>query len=819
MKSLFILFFVLLLLLAKQMLAQDTLPVCFSSRILQPPEIDGELNDESWKNLATVTRMVQYSPVQGIAPSQKTEVRFAYDDFAIYIAARMYDTSPDSILRELGNRDDYTLNADVVKIGFDPYNTRQDCYIFEVTASGVQRENKNSDPTFDAVWESAVTIDSLGWCAEIRIPYSALRFPSTPEQTWGFQVGRTVERCAEYDQWAVVPRGCANVLAYWGKMKGISNINAPARLSLTPFLSAVYDKSPEWSSANTYTYNKSLSYNYGADLKYGIDDRFTLDVTLLPDFSQVQSDARIKNLGYQEVVYTENRQFFKEGTELFNKNEMFYSRRIGKTPSGFYSVFNDVKEGETLEENPSQVTLLNAAKISGRNNNGLGIGFFNAITNNMYAVIKDSSGNRRRLLTEPLTNYNIIVFDQQLRHNSNIYLINTNVIRTKKGNDANVTGSGGTFFTKNNKFAIDFFGIVSQKYSADDSLENMFQNTMGYRYFLGARKASGRFQYGLSHSIINKSYDSRDLGYNVIGDVMKERIYLALNFFKPNKLFLESYNSLTFNYWTNPSSGKPIYITGALDLYATLHNFTGVSFHGEVHPGITYDYLEPRVPGKYSRNWKLSYYYLSLATNTRSPLGLEFTANYGKFIDEPRHGDGYGMNPMIRYRASNRLLVKFGGQHYNDTYNLGFADIEPDGTVIYGGRHLRTWIINAEVRFMFKNDMSLNLVGRHYWNNGTYLDYYTLLENGEVELNDQYTGKNDFSYNAFNIDLVYSWQFAPGSILSVAYKNAIEKDAPLTTMNFKKNMDDTFASPQQNTISVKFLYYLDYHYAKKWFVG
>lgn len=794
----------------------DTLPVYNTVRIGQAPKIDGKLDDACWSSANKATRWIQYSPSQGNAPSQNTEVMIVYDDFAIYVGARMFDTAPDSILRELGTRDNWELNADDFKVGFDPYNNRLDAYIFEVTASGAERETRTSDATFDAVWESKVIIDELGWVAELRIPYSAIRFPSTPEQEWVLQFGRTIRRLQEYDQWAYVPRGTSNSVQFWGRMQGISNINAPTRLSFTPFLSVIYDRAPEFSDATNYKYTNSYSYNFGADMKYGIDDRFTLDLTLLPDFSQVQSDAKIKNLSYNEVVYTENRQFFKEGTDLFNKNQLFYSRRIGKTPAGYYNAFYEVQEGETLEENPSQVTLLNATKISGRNNNGMGIGVFNAVTDNMYAVIKDSDGNKRRYLTEPLTNYNILVLDQQLKNSSSIYLINTNVMRSKKGNDANVTGTGATFYTKDRGWATDLMGALSQKYSPDDSTENLYTCIIGSRYFIGARKANGRLQYGLSHTFISENYDSRDMGYQVNGNMMRERVYLTLNFFKPNKAFIESSNSLTLDYWSNPATKNPTYFNTAIDLYATLPNYMGLSLHSELHPGTTYDYFEPRVPGRYSRNWKLFYNYIYLSTDTRKQLGMDITLYGGKYLNEYNDGEGFSINSNVRYRMNNHTMIKAGAFYNDDTYNMGFADIEPDGTIIYGGRYLKTWVVSADIRYMFQNDMYLSLVGRHYWNTGKYIDYFTLLENGELEINNTYNAENNFSYNAFNIDVVYSWQFAPGSIFSVSYKYAIEANMPLSTFDYIRNFEMTFENPNQSQVSVKFLYFLDYLYVKKW---
>src|SRR5688572_13748827 len=356
----------ILLLAGLSCYGEDTLKSYTASRISSIIKIDGDLGDEAWNSVMPASDFVMSQPVEGGVPVQKTEFRIVYDNYAVYVGAMMYDTHPDSILHELGFRDDDNLNADKFRFVFDPYNTRQDAYDFGVYASGVQMDSRFSDYTYDAVWESSVKITDKGWCAEIKIPYSAIRFPRKDVQEWGLQVTRDIRRTPEFDQWALTPGGTANPLAYWGTLRGITKVEPPLRLSLTPYLSGYIEKSPEFTSDTTYRYSTGFSYNTGADIKYGIDERFTIDMTLLPDFGQVQSDNKVKNLSYREINYDENRPFFKEGTELFNKGQLFYSRRIGKTPTGFFSVENSLDSAETIEENPSQVKLLNATKLSGR---------------------------------------------------------------------------------------------------------------------------------------------------------------------------------------------------------------------------------------------------------------------------------------------------------------------------------------------------------------------------------------------------------------------------------------------------------------------
>ena len=292
------------------------------SRTFETPKIDGELNDNAWNNIPVADSMWQYFPNEGQKASVKTEVKLLYDNKAIYVYAMCYDDSPNLINKELGAKDYDNINADEFFIGFDTYNA-YDAYVFGVSASGIQKDVKDSDPTYNAVWQSAVKINSLGWAIEMRIPYSALRFPSSPEQEWGFQFTRRIIRTSEYDQWALCPKTASNSRMFWGKLKGLKNIEAPLRLSMTPFISLGYESSPFENTNKKTSYNNAYSYSAGADLKWGIDEKFTVDVTMFPDFSQVQSDNKIKTLGYNEIIYTDNREFFKEGTELFKKIQCF----------------------------------------------------------------------------------------------------------------------------------------------------------------------------------------------------------------------------------------------------------------------------------------------------------------------------------------------------------------------------------------------------------------------------------------------------------------------------------------------------------------
>ncbi|MEP7168386.1 MAG: DUF5916 domain-containing protein [Bacteroidota bacterium] len=808
---------------SQQLPQPDTTKKYSATRVNAAPKIDGVLDDDVWKNIASASDFVMSRPIENSTPTQKTEFKIAYDNTAVYVSAMMYDSAPDSILHELGLRDaqdpnggpnsTLDLNADEFRFVIDPYNARQDAYDFGVYSSGVQADSKFSDETFDAVWESAVKINDKGWAVEMKIPYSAIRFPKKEIQAWALQVTRYIRRNREFGQWCLTPSGAYNAQLYWGTLNGIEKVNPPLRLSLTPFISGYADRSPLYNPDNSFSYTNSFSYNVGADIKYGIDDRFTLDLTLLPDFGQVQSDNKIKTLGYEEITYNENRSFFKEATELFAKNGLFYTRRIGKVPSGYYDVESQLQDGEKIKNNPSQVKLLNATKISGRTDGGMGIGFFNAITDNMYAVLEDGDGNTRKILTEPLTNYNVIVFDQQIKSASNIYFINTNVSRSHKYNDANVSGAGFTFTDKKNNYATDGELDLSQQLTKLEGEKDTYSDLFGFKYFLGVRKISGNFQAGLSRGGVSSTYNPLDMGYYITNNREKNRIYAEYFQFQPNNIFRESNISIATNYVTTFTNKRRTSFDINLEAYASLLSYNAIFGGAGYTPLVSYDY-DPRLDGKFIKTLRYWFVYAGISSDYRKRLAIDLTQNMSNFIDRFQN-EGYNTDLSLRMRVNDKFTLNYALTFYFDPFNFGYVKNLDNGDILYGGRKLYTIANKISARYIFKNDMSASIAARHYWLTGRYRRYFILEDNGDYNDFSGETGNNNFSYNVFNIDFIYSWRFAPGSTLSVAYKNAIENDGPFITQKYNENLKDTWNYPQTNSFSVKLVYYLDYIYLKK----
>ncbi len=797
----------------------DTLKHYKATRIFEAPKIDGLLSDESWMGVTSFSDFVMNRPIEGGIPTQRTDVKIIYDNNAIYIGAMLYDTAPDSILRELGLRDGadpsanggFTdINADYFRFIVDPYNTRQDAYDFGVYASGVQSDSRFSDNLFDAVWESAVKITSEGWCVEMKIPYSAIRFPAKPVQEWAFQVTRNIRRNREFLQWSLTPSTGFNSQDYWGLLDGIEHIQPPLRLSLTPYVSLAYERTPVDGD-----FNNTYSYRGGADIKLGLDERFTLDMTLLPDFGQVQSDNKVKTLSYEEINYDENRPFFKEGTDIFSKDELFYSRRIGQTPSGYFRAYDNLNEKEFIKENPLESKLINATKISGRTNNGIGLGFFNAITNNTYATIKnEETGLTRKVLTEPLTNYNVTVIDKQWKNNSSVYLINTNVTRTKKFSDSDVAGAGFTLINKKNTYGVDGsfdYSMLFQS-SPDDAFDT--KTIGGFKYFLGVRKTSGTIRWGLSQSGINKDYNPTDMGYYITSNRKYTNGYLRFYRFKPYKKIQEGNLAFGFTYKEHYLSGNLMNLEVRNSFFILFKSYNAIYGGGGFTPVVDREY-DPRLNGRFVKAMRYWYSYAGVSTDYRKALALDLTLNMSNFVDH-FISEGYNMDATLRYRINDKLTLSGTSSYYFDPYNFGFTDQPDDNMYLFGLRRTNTYVNKLSVRYIFKNDLSLSIIARHYWFNYKYRKFFYLENDGDIAPTaDVFNGQYDGSYNFFNADLLFSWRFAPGSTLSLSYKNIFDDGGEIKTLSFGKNLNNVFNNPHAQIFSVKVLYYLDYLQIRK----
>ena len=783
-----------------------------ATKTASKPTIDGNLNDETWLRItATANDFIQREPNLGEKSNYKTEVKIAYDDEAIYIGAVLYDAYPDSILKQLTARDKIG-NTDWFGIVLDTYEDGNNGVGFIVSAAGVQFDTKYSvfgeDENWDAVWESAVLIVERGWTVEMKIPYAALRFPDKSEQVWNFNIVRTVRRTRENSWWNFYDPSKNGFLNQAGKLKGIKEVVSPLRLFLNPYVSGNLQ-----TTKSNGENSVSRGFNVGMDIKYGINEAYTLDMTLVPDFGQVVSDDVVLNLSPFEVQFNENRQFFTEGTELFQKADLFYSRRIGGTPINYYDVQALTDEGYTIVDNPNNVQLINSTKVSGRGKKGLGVGVFNSVTNKTTAIVENTDGVQSEIQTNPLTNYNVFVLDQNLKNNSYVSLINTNVFRNGDAYEANVTGTEFRLNNKENTYYTYGSGAVSQLYH-----EGFNNPDLGFRSNIGFGKSSGVVQFEYQNTVLSDTYDNNDLGFLSFNNQITNQIQFSLNRFKPYGPFLRgNFNintSLDHQYSTQRFSSFGINMDFFI-LTKTFFAFGGGTFFS---PLESYDLFELRTDNRVLAVPTSREHWGWISTDYRRKVALDVNIFGSVANQEGRNNLNISVGPI--FRVNDRLSFRLSTDYSKNNNYIGFVgrdttQVNLDEPIV--GRRDSKNIENVlSSSYIFNNKMGLTLRARHNWTEAVHDSYYhtdtdgQLLENDLTGLNTDGTSKYNYNFNYFSLDLVYTWQFAPGSFLTANWKNNINPPNSAVGENYFFNLSNTITNDQTNIFSIKIIYFLDY---------
>ncbi len=800
MKYLFLLLFTLLFISAKAQ-ENDSIPrkKITIPRIVEAPKIDGVLDDAAWQNAPIATDFVERQPNNGrpIADSLKTDVKIVYDDLGIYFGATLKDPEPDKILRELTERDGIG-NDDFFFVLLNGYNDRQQSLQFIVTAAGVQYDakmtNENEDNSWNGIWYSAVQINEDGWVAEIFIPYSEVRFPNKNVQEWGLNMEREMRRTRTRYSWNHVDNTKGAFSIYDGEIYGIENVQSPTRLSFQPYVSAY---------VNDYDGKTETIFNGGMDLKYGINDAFTLDMILIPDFGQSKFDAEVLNLSAFEVQYEENRPFFTEGTELFTKGNLFYSRRVGGYPSGGVNL----SENEEIEKYPPSVDLINAFKISGRTDGNLGIGVFNAITERTYADIRNTQTNEtRKELVEPLTNYNILVLDQRFGDNSSISFVNTNVVREGDYRDANATGLYMDLTNKKNTF--NYFANAEGSFVIEDATKFGMEGAAGMAKINGMHRVSGEINFR------TKDYDINDLGYSSNTNFINYSGYYGYRYLQPKGFLNNLYLNFNLNYTRRLETDLYSNFIFNFNSSFTTKNFLGFGGGFEMTPFGKNDIYEPRVENRYVKVPDYYDVWGYFSTDYRKKLAVDVNIDWYKYNEKGRGDLHLQFGP--KYRVSDKWKLFLNTNVILSDKEEGFVDIVNDA-IIFGNRDRNTVINSLESQYIFNNKMALNLAFRHYYSEVEYNQFLTLQNDGRLIENTVFNENRDATYNNWNIDLRFSWWFAPGSQLTLVYRNAMESYLSNSRVNFSNNFNNLFDEPQLNSLSLRVSYYLDYNRVKNWF--
>lgn len=755
---------------------QSTEPrVAIGQRLSAPVDLDGNLDDAAWQTIPAQSDFQQYSPDPGGRPSQRTEVKFGYDDNALYIGARMWDTAPDSILHQLSERD-RTDNTDEFGIWFSPFNDGLNAVRFRTTPDGIQVDEQISpngeDDSWDAVWDVVCRIDSAGWVAEFRIPWMAFRFPDKAEQRWGMNMYRGIRRLREDDVWNPM-NPTQRLLNQGGVLIGIEGITPPPRISLFPYLSAYQN----WNGSD-----RSNAYNGGMDMKIGLGNAFTLDMTLIPDFGQVVTDNLVLNLSPFEIRFNENRQFFQEGTELFNKNGTFYSRRIGE-------------DGR----------LINASKVSGRLANGLGLGLLQAFA----TADADSS----------LTSYTVAVADQNLPNNGYVTSTTSMVMREGDGYDAVVQSGSMELRNPENTWSVQASGSVNRKFGADEANDDE-----GHTYNVALSKMAGNLTFSLGHFLESATYDPNDLGFLQAPNEIGSFLNVDYRVFEPRGRWNRI--STSFNAFLNqvetPRMFNNVFLSASCRATTLAFNTWNLELNTQPTDGNNIfasriDGLVWREPAWYSINgWFSSDY------RKRIALDLGYWHAGGDTYRDWKENT-YRIAPRIR--INDRLNVRYVWKIIDRRNERGWAFLDSleDGTEvsIFGKRRNREYTQVLNVNYIFTNRMSLTTRVRHAWSQVRYDALYQLLESGVISetpyLASGYADLEDLNFNAWSIDMVYRWNFAPGSELNIVWKNQLFQETRLGDVDqfalpetYAENFNQMIESGFFNSLSIRLISFIDY---------
>ncbi|HTP13567.1 MAG TPA: DUF5916 domain-containing protein [Bacteroidota bacterium] len=548
-------------------------------RVTSPIVIDGVLSEPEWRTPGD-TGFTQRNPDEGFPPTQKTEVWVAYDDAALYVAARMEDSSPDSIVSRIGRRD-ADLSTDSFYLGVDSYHDKQTAFFFGVTPAGsiqdgVFYNDEQSDNSWDGVWEAKTSIDDKGWTAEFRIPFSQLRFPDQTEYVWGINFLRNINRRNEEDYLVMVPKKESGFVSRWAELDGINNIHPPARLEILPYAVSSDLLTNNYQAGDPFNHGTKAKANVGADLKVGFGTNMTLNASVNPDFGQVEVDPAVVNLTQYETFFDEKRPFFVEGSNFFrfghggvNNNwsfnwgdpQFFYSRRIGRPPEGSlqHSGFSDI---------PEKTTIDGAVKLTGRVSDTWSIGSLHALTSQEDARVDDGSGHRYTDVVEPLASYNVFRASGEFHGGAQgVGIIGGAVLRNLDepyladgfNKRAYTLGfDGWTNIDADRTWVVSGYaagsrveGSPSQMLSLQQSALHYYQepdagflhidsaatSMSGYVTRVAVNKQKGNWKFNSALGIISPGFDSNDLGFLFLTNAINAHVVVGYQWYDPDGVF------------------------------------------------------------------------------------------------------------------------------------------------------------------------------------------------------------------------------------------------------------------------------------------
>ncbi len=834
--------------------------------------VNGIFDEPEWQNATWQNQFVQYEPIEGEAPSKQTEFAILYDANTIYVGIRSFD-NPDSISMRMSRRDD--IEGDLVGIFIDSYFDKRTHFSFIVSAAGVRTDNINSndgeseDDTWDPIWHTKTALTQHGWNAEMQIPLTQLRFEESIEQRWGLQVLRYIFRKDELSSWQAMKRDQTGFTSQFGTMDGIKNIEPQNTMNITPYVVAraeSYEKEPEnpfLSSGN------EQDFNIGLDAKIGVTNYLTMDVTINPDFGQVEADPSEVNLSTYETFFDEKRPFFIEGKNILSytlsagdgdlaANNLFYSRRIGRSPQ-----YKPDLEDDEYADIPDFTRIIGAAKITGKTKNGWSIGLLESVTSEENAKIKGTE-NEYTPSVEPLTNYFIARFQKDFNEgNTNVGAMLTSVNRKideeqleflhksavtggidflHQWNNKKWSVQGGLYFShvKGTEEAIlttqEAYSRTYQRPDADYiTLDSSRTSLSGYGGKFALSKSSGRFKFGTLINWKSPGLEINDIGFSPDVDEILPIFWMGYRWYEPFSIFRNA--SVNFNHWTAFDFGGNLLVNGGnINGNAQFKNFwysfANMSWEGE---NLSHSALRGGPSLKLPGNRRFS---AGIFSNDQKKLRLGIDGSI-LISNEKDFSSRKNIDLSISYRPFRAIQIRISPEYKLSDYSLQYitqCDYDSNTRYIMSNIARKTLEISIRVSYNITPDLTIQYWGQPFIATGNYSGFKYITNSKASKVDDRYNlytadqitynpenelfliddnldGTTDYSFDKpdFNVkeflsNLVLRWEFRPGSMFYLVWSQNRSVFENIGKFKFNNDIDALFDEEPHNIFLVKFSY-------------
>lgn len=827
--------------------------------------IDGSLDDAAWNTVDWGTDFIEKSPAENTAPTYQTKFKIIYDSKYLYIGIKALDTTPNEIVKRLSRRDGFV--GDRVNVLIDSYHDKRTAFVFTTTAAGVKgdefatQNGNNFDDSWNPIWYTKVKIDNDGWTTEMKIPLSQLRFGNDQKQVWGLNVVRNIFHKNERSLWQRVPNDAAGFISEAGELHGLLNLKSQKQLEIQPFTVAQYD-SYQAETGNPFKDGSDGKINFGLDAKIGITNDLTLDITINPDFGQVEADPGNFALDGFQVFLAEQRPFFVENKNIFDfrfangRDNVFYSRRIGRSPQVSANY-----EDDEFADIPINSSIIGAAKFSGKTKDGWSIGVLESVTANEYASIQETDGNRRNQLVEPLTNY-FVVRTQKDFNDRNSYIggiftavnrdLNENVNTLHKsaytgGIDFRHNWNNRNYFIQGNIIASKVTGSKEAIEATQTTLRHLFQRVdanhvavdlnrtsltgSGGRFY-GGKSGGGNWRYRLGMNWKSPELELNDVGFLRQADEIRQFANVEYLWQKPTNIYREArmqlsefstydfdgnYNRIQYNlegfinwknnWWTEVGFGhKPrifvnTFLRGGPRWRFSDENFRFLFFGSDQSKKFNFTLGYVNSAAKQD-NFSFQRYVLRFNYQPFDAFSMAVSMEFEKNPNKTQWVDDPVFGTTTRY-----VLGEIDNQNFSATLRLNYS-INPNLSIQYYGQPFISRGTYSNFNYV-NNAAAKDLNERVTWFNNNQIsiadDVYNIDENNDG-ITDYSFGNPDFAFVQFRSNLVIRWEYIPGSELFLVWSQGVSGFGdPKDTLS-RSLQNQIVDEPLDNTFLMKLTY-------------